>query len=133
MFKGKVSAHWTTRGCDDCSSALSTSADGSNTGFRRQRSRVAVMVVVMQEGASEEQIQRVIGRLVARNFDVHRSTGATHTVLGVVGTGEKDPRELELLEGVHEVVKVSNSYKLASRAFKPDGTVVKVGVRDNTV
>jgi 3-deoxy-7-phosphoheptulonate synthase len=91
------------------------------------------MVVVMQEGATEEQIQSVIGRLVERHFDVHRSTGATHTVLGVVGAGEKDPRELELLEGVREVVKVSNSYKLASRAFKPDGTVVKVGTRDNIV
>ena len=91
------------------------------------------MVVVMQEGSSEEQIQAVIGRLVNQGFDVHRSTGATHTVLGVVGSGEKDPRDFEVLDGVREVVRISALYKLASRAFKPDGTVVKVGPAANFV
>ena len=43
------------------------------------------MVVVMQSEASEEQIQAVIDRLVALGFDIHRSTGASHTVLGAVG------------------------------------------------
>src|SRR5690348_959546 len=43
-----------------------------------------VMVIVMQEGATEEQIQHVIDRVVASGFDVHRSTGASHTVLGAV-------------------------------------------------
>ena len=85
------------------------------------------MVVVMQEGATEEQIQNVIDRLVQMGFDVHRSTGAAHTVLGAVGGAPVDHRDIELLEGVREVVKISASYKLASRAFKPDGTVVKVG------
>jgi 3-deoxy-7-phosphoheptulonate synthase len=85
------------------------------------------MVVVMQEGATEEQIQSVIDRLVLIGFDVHRSTGASHTVLGAVGGVAFDPRDIELLEGVREVVKISASYKLASRAFKPDGTIVKVG------
>ena len=91
------------------------------------------MVIVMQERASEEQIQSVIGRLVQLGFDVHRSTGASHTVLGAVGGGEKDPRDIELLDGVREVVKISASYKLASRAFRPDGTIVKVGPPDNLV
>ena len=85
------------------------------------------MVVVMQEGAKEEQIQNVIDRLIQMGFDVHRSTGATHTVLGVVGGAPVDHRNIESLEGVDEVIKISASYKLASRAFKPDGTVVKVG------
>ncbi|HYR85360.1 MAG TPA: 3-deoxy-7-phosphoheptulonate synthase [Terriglobia bacterium] len=85
------------------------------------------MVVVMQEGASEEQVQNVIDRLIQIGFDVHRSTGASHTVLGAVGGAPVDPRDIELLEGVREVVKISASYKLASRAFKPDGTIVKVG------
>ena len=43
------------------------------------------MLVVMQEGATEEQIQAVIDRLVEMGFDVHRSTGVIHTVLGGVG------------------------------------------------
>src|SRR5688572_11632143 len=85
------------------------------------------MVVVMHETAGEEQIQSVIDRLVQIGFDVHRSTGKSHTVLGAVGGAVVDPRDIELLEGVREVVKISASYKLASRAFKPDGTVVKVG------
>ncbi|HYR43578.1 MAG TPA: 3-deoxy-7-phosphoheptulonate synthase [Terriglobia bacterium] len=85
------------------------------------------MVVVMQEGATEDQIQKVIDRLIKMGFDVHRSTGTSHTVLGAVGGAPVDHRDIELLDGVREVVKISASYKLASRAFKPDGTVVKVG------
>src|SRR5215471_14748517 len=85
------------------------------------------MIVVMQEGATEESVQNVIDRLVQMGFDVHRSTGMAHTVLGAVGGATVDHRDIELLDGVREVVKISASYKLASRAFKPDGTVVKVG------
>lgn len=81
----------------------------------------------MQEAAAEEQIQSVIDRLIQMGFDVHRSTGSTHTVLGAVGGAPVDHRDIELLEGVREVVKISASYKLASRAFKPDGTIVKIG------
>src|ERR1700680_3151813 len=85
------------------------------------------MVVVMQAGAKEEQIQNVIDRLIQMGFDVHRSTGAAHTVLGAVGGAPVDHRNIDTLEGVPEAVKISASYKLASRAFKPDGTVVNVG------
>src|SRR2546426_6847544 len=83
------------------------------------------MVIVMQEGASDEQIQRVIDRLVAMGFDIHRSTGATHTVLGAVGIKtDFDPRDIELLDGVREVVRITQPYKLASRHFRPEGTIV---------
>jgi 3-deoxy-7-phosphoheptulonate synthase len=86
------------------------------------------MVVVMAEGASEEQIQNVVAHLVDQGFDVHRSTGATRTVLGAVGAGGKrDPKLLEVLEGVHEVVRISEPYKLAGRTFKRDNTVFDVG------
>ena len=86
------------------------------------------MVVVMQEGAGEEQVQRVIERLVAMGFAVHRSTGVKHTVLGAVGAQlDFDTRDLELLEGVREVVRISAPYKLASRSFRPEGTVVEAG------
>jgi len=86
------------------------------------------MVVVMVEGASEEQIQNVVAHLVDQGFDVHRSTGAVRTVLGAVGAGGKrDPKLLEVLDGVHEVVRISEPYKLASRTFKRDNTVFDVG------
>ena len=86
------------------------------------------MVVVMQEGASEDQIQRVINRLMDMGFDIHRSTGAQHTVLGAVGAKIGfDTRDIELLEGVAEVLRISAPYKLASRHFRPEGTIVKLG------
>jgi 3-deoxy-7-phosphoheptulonate synthase len=86
------------------------------------------MVIVMQEGATDEQIQRVIDRVVASGFDVHRSTGASHTVLGAVGVHRDfDHRDFELLEGVREVVRITQPFKLASRQFKPQGTIVDLG------
>jgi 3-deoxy-7-phosphoheptulonate synthase len=86
------------------------------------------MVVVMHSGASDEQIQHVIDRLVSTGFDVHRSTGETNTVLGAVGVHpDFDARDIELLDGVREVVRITQPYKLASRAFRPEGTIVDLG------
>jgi 3-deoxy-7-phosphoheptulonate synthase len=82
------------------------------------------MVVVMQEDASETQIQQVVQKLVQLGFDIHRSTGISRTVLGVVGGKTIDTREIELLEGVSEVIRITVGYKLASRQFKPDGTQI---------
>ena len=86
------------------------------------------MLVVMQEGASETQIQAVIDRLVELGFDVHRSTGVVHTVLGGVGGKEEfDVDSFEVMEGVKEAHRILSPYKLASRTFRPGGTVVTVG------
>jgi 3-deoxy-7-phosphoheptulonate synthase len=85
------------------------------------------MLIVMQEDATDEQIQRVIDRMVALNFTVHRSTGIMHTVLGGVGSEEDtDPAEFEVLEGVKEAHRIASPYKLASRNFRPGGTVVRI-------
>jgi 3-deoxy-7-phosphoheptulonate synthase len=86
------------------------------------------MVVVMQEGATEDQIQRAINRLMEMGFDIHRSTGARHTVLGAVGAkADFDTRDIELLAGVAEVLRISAPYKLASRHFRPEGSVIQLG------
>src|SRR3982750_283425 len=85
------------------------------------------MVVVMQERATEEQIEKVVARLVEMGMDVHRSTGVTRTVLGAVGQGHPDAGLIEMLEGVHEVLRISSPYKLASRTFKSEPTVITVG------
>src|SRR5262245_27353595 len=85
------------------------------------------MVVVMEERATGAQIENVVKRLVDMGMDVHRSTGVTRTVLGAVGQGQPDKGLIEMLEGVHEVVRISSPFKLASRTFKPEGTVVTVG------
>jgi 3-deoxy-7-phosphoheptulonate synthase len=86
------------------------------------------MLVVMQEGATEAQTQAIIDRLVAMGFTVHRSTGVRHTVLGGVGPVEDfDPASFEVLEGVQECHRIVSPYKLASRHFRPGGTVLKIG------
>ena len=86
------------------------------------------MVVVMEEKASEAQIQSVINRLMGMGFDIHRSTGVRHTVLGAVGAKvEFDMRDIELIEGVGKVMRISAPYKLASREFRAEKTVVKLG------
>jgi 3-deoxy-7-phosphoheptulonate synthase len=85
------------------------------------------MVVVMQERATNEQVERVVAQLIEMGFDVHRSTGALRTVIGAVGGKIGDPRLLEVLDGVQEVLRITEPYKLASRTFKPENTVVNVG------
>ena len=87
------------------------------------------MVIVMEQSATEEQVQKIIETLVEVGYDVHRSTGVTHTVLGAVGSPRQvvDPTALELLPGVREVVKISEPYKLVGRTFKAADTVVELG------
>src|SRR4051794_22361730 len=82
----------------------------------------------MEEGETVAQTEAVIGRLVGMGFTVHRSTGVRHAVPGGVGPlDDFDPAELEVLEGVKECHRIVSPYKLASRSFKPAGTIVKIG------
>lgn len=84
------------------------------------------MIIAMQQGASEEQIQHVIERLVNLGFEVHRSTGAIQTVLGAVGVRpDFDVREIEVLDGVKEAHRITSPYKLAGRSFRPEGTEIR--------
>ncbi|MFQ5877611.1 MAG: 3-deoxy-7-phosphoheptulonate synthase [Acidobacteriota bacterium] len=87
------------------------------------------MVIVMSEQATEDQIEKVIAALTQKGYDAHRSTGTSRTVIGVVGRSRTplDPREFEIMPGVHEVVKISEPYKLAGRVFKPEDTVISIG------
>lgn len=86
------------------------------------------MLVVMQQGAEEAQIETVIARLVEEGFDVHRSTGAIHTLLGGVGGREHfDAAVFEEMPGVKEVHRIVSPYKLAAKAFRPNGTIIKIG------
>ena len=86
------------------------------------------MVVVMQERATEEQVAHVVAQLVEMGYDVHRSTGALRTVIGAVGGNRQgDPRLLEVLEGVQEVLRITEPYKLASRTFRQENTVITIG------
>ena len=84
------------------------------------------MIVAMQEGASDAQIQDVVEHLIRMGFSVHRTTGERQTVLAAVGARtDFDTRILEVLDGVEHVHRISAPYKLAGRAFRPQGTVIQ--------
>ncbi len=86
------------------------------------------MVVVMNAGAPEAQIQAVIERLNQYGFDVHRSSGVQQTVLGAIGVKpDFDVRHIKVLDGVADVYRVTEPYKFASRSWKQENTVVDVG------
>lgn len=86
------------------------------------------MLIVMNPDATEEQIEKII--LIVKNygFDIHKSIGKTHTVLGVIGenTSSMEARIFEVLGGVREVIKVSSPYKLASRDFKKEDSIIEI-------
>lgn len=85
------------------------------------------MVVVMQPGAEEGEIQDVIERLNGYGFDVHRSSGVNQTVLGAIGVKpEFDTRHIKVLDGVADVYRVTEPYKFASRSWKKENTVIDV-------
>ncbi|HSK08975.1 MAG TPA: 3-deoxy-7-phosphoheptulonate synthase [Vicinamibacterales bacterium] len=85
------------------------------------------MIVVMDERATRGQTDRVVSQLTGMGFEVHRAPGTRRTILGAVGGPiDADPALIELIEGVHEVIRVTEPYKLASRGFNPGGTVVNV-------
>ncbi len=84
------------------------------------------MLIVMQSHASEDKIQKVIEFIKQRGFDAHISRGEDHTVIGCVGRKIIDKRDIELLDGVKEVIRITSPYKLVSRVFKPDNTIIEV-------
>lgn len=85
------------------------------------------MLIVMQQGATEPQIEAVVERLIELGFNVHRSTGVIHTLLGGVGGRDDfDLASFEVMEGVKEAHRIISPYKLASRTFRPQGTIVEL-------
>lgn len=83
------------------------------------------MIVVMEPDASDVAVENVISFLVNAGFDVHRSSGATTTILGVVGDlTRNDVTVVSEFPGVSQVVRVSEQFRLASRRFRQTPTVV---------
>ena len=84
------------------------------------------MIIVMRHGATKDDINKVIVLIKLKGREVHLSEGESHTIIGAVGEKVIDPREFELLDGVKEVIKISSSYKLASRIFQQEDTIIEV-------
>lgn len=84
------------------------------------------MIVVMEPSASDQAVENVISFLVNAGFDVHRSSGVTTTILGVVGDlTRNDVTVVSEFPGVSQVVRVSEQFRLASRRFRQQSTVVE--------
>lgn len=85
------------------------------------------MIIVMKPGAQESEVREVSKVLETLHLGVHISKGAERTIIGVIG----DKRllsdiPLELMPGVDKLVPIMESYKLASRTFKPEPSVIDV-------
>jgi len=86
------------------------------------------MIIVMSPQASNEELQQVIERVEAANCKVHLSEGRVRTIIGVIGEKKlMSQLPLEAMDGVEKVVEVTESYKLVTREFKQEDTVIDVG------
>src|SRR6185437_6566528 len=84
-------------------------------------------IVIMERRASDDQIQQVVKRVEELGFRAHLSRGEERTIVGVIGDERPLSIEsLEVLDGVERVVPVLQPFKLASRDFKPDRTIIDV-------
>jgi 3-deoxy-7-phosphoheptulonate synthase len=88
------------------------------------------MIVNMATNATEEQIDHVVVRIKECGCQAHLSRGEERTVIGVVGRSEQHQSELEALlaaPGVEEIIRITHPFKLASRNFRPEGSIVELG------
>src|SRR5215475_10726923 len=81
------------------------------------------MLVVMKTDATPAQIEEVLSAIRHMKLTPHPMPGATRTAIGITGNvNAVDPRSLEVLPGVMELIRVTRPYKLASREMHPDDT-----------
>lgn len=85
------------------------------------------MIVIISNKVSEERVQEIVRHIEKHEVQAHVSKGVDRTVIGIIG--KADPmlaEQLRQLSGVEQVVKISKSYKLASRDFHPNDTIIKI-------
>jgi 3-deoxy-7-phosphoheptulonate synthase len=90
------------------------------------------MLVVMQHGASQADVDRVVRTIEELGYQARPMPGAQRTAVGLVGNdGRVDSSRIEALPGVSQVIHVSQPYKQVSREWRPEDTVVQIapGVR----
>jgi 3-deoxy-7-phosphoheptulonate synthase len=85
------------------------------------------MVIVMNIDATDKQISDITNLLTSLGLGYHISKGEEKIVIGVIGDKKKlEGKAIEMMEGVEKVIPIVEPYKLASKIFKPEPTVVKV-------
>ncbi len=85
------------------------------------------MIVVMRHDANQDQITAIRQRLVDEGFQVHISQGVERTVIGVIGENTERVFAVASMAGVEQVVPVHRPYKLVSREFHPDDSIINIG------
>ncbi|QGQ95261.1 3-deoxy-7-phosphoheptulonate synthase [Paenibacillus psychroresistens] len=86
------------------------------------------MIVITSNKITEERIQEIIHTIEKQGVQAHVSKGEDRTVIGIIGKAEPQLAEhLRQMSGVEQVIKISKSYKLASRDFHPANTIIKIG------
>lgn len=86
------------------------------------------MIVIMNHKADKQDIDRVLIRLRDLGFLTHLSEGEERTIIGAIGEKARLPQSaLEAMDGVDQVLRVLKPYKVVSREFHPDDTIIKVG------
>src|SRR5437868_7725863 len=85
------------------------------------------MIVILQPHASEDLIKDIVTQIQGLGLQAHLSRGQFRTVIGVVGEeGKVDPEHLKAITGVEQVLPIMKPYKLASREFHKDDTVIEI-------
>jgi 3-deoxy-7-phosphoheptulonate synthase len=85
------------------------------------------MIIVMKHNATPEQIKDVVSQVETFGYKAHLSQGTERTIIGVVGDDRPiENQTFELLSGVQKVVRILQPFKLASRDFHPENTVIDV-------
>lgn len=84
------------------------------------------MVIVLKKGISEKEANDIRNFLTKNKFRVNEIKGEEDTIFGAVGHLSVDPREVEALPGVAQVIPISKPYKMASREFKKENTIVEI-------
>lgn len=85
------------------------------------------MIIVVRPGATKEQVQQILEKLDQCHLKAHVSEGSERLIIGVIGDKSRlAPGALELLPAVEKLVPIMESYKLASRAFRPEGTSFEI-------
>ena len=84
-------------------------------------------LIIMSSKATEEEVNRVVEKIKSFGFEVNISRGEEKTIIGIIGDTRGLSDEIfKLLPGVVEVISILKEYKLASREFHPEDTVIKI-------